>query len=67
MKKFLLLTLAAMPLLAGCAIELGGGTKSTVQKPTVGQQLVDLQHARESGAISEAEFQSQKTKVLESR
>jgi hypothetical protein len=30
----------------------------------VGQQLVDLQRAKETGAITEAEYQSQKTKLL---
>ena len=58
---------AAMLLTAGCAIELGGGTKTTSQKPTTGQQLVDLQKARDSGAITDAEYQAQKAKVLDGK
>ena len=35
--------------------------------PTIGQQLVDLQKAKEAGAITEAEYQSQKAKLLGSK
>jgi len=35
--------------------------------PTIGQQLIDLQKAKDAGAITEAEFQAQKTKLLESK
>ena len=35
--------------------------------PTLGQQLIDLQKARDSGAITEAEYESQKAKLLESK
>jgi len=31
---------------------------------TVGQQLVDLQKAKDTGAITDAEYQAQKTKIL---
>jgi hypothetical protein len=55
----------AMILLSGCiGLSLGGGTKTVQEKATVGQQLMDLQRARDSGAITEAEYQAQKTKVL---
>ena len=54
-----------MTLLTGCLnLQLGGGSKNDIQKPTVGQQLVDLQKAKDSGAISDAEYQSEKAKVL---
>ncbi len=36
-----------------------------VANPTVGQQLLDLQKAKDSGIITDAEYQTQKTKVLE--
>jgi len=33
-------------------------------KPTTGQQLIDLKSARDAGAITDAEYQTQKAKVL---
>ena len=37
---------------------------STVHHPTVGQQLVDLKRALEQGAMSEAEYEVERFKVL---
>jgi hypothetical protein len=68
MKKLLVPILAglcAVMLFSGCAIELGHSSRSTVEKPTLGQQLVDLQKAKDSGAITDAEFQAQKAKLLQ--
>ena len=57
-----------MTLLTGClAIKLGGGSTNKAESPTVGQQLIDLQHAKDAGAISDAEYQTQKTKILGNR
>jgi hypothetical protein len=74
MKKSFIPTLAivsATLLLTGClgGFSLGGGTKSTtiIQKPTTGQQLTDLKKAKDTGALTEAEYQAQKTKVLEGK
>ena len=53
--------LSAIPLLSGCVAAIGNHTPP---EATVGQQLIDLQKAKESGAISEAEYQSERTKVL---
>ncbi|HEY4414234.1 MAG TPA: SHOCT domain-containing protein [Verrucomicrobiae bacterium] len=68
MKKLLppaLMSVTAMMLLTGClAIQLGGGSTSKSQPTTVGQQLVDLQHAKDAGAITDAEYQTQKAKIL---
>ncbi len=68
MKKTIIPMLAgisAMMLLTGClALDIGGGTSTRAQAPTMGQQLVDLQKAKESGAISDAEYQTQKAKLL---
>ena len=71
MKKSLIPTLAvlsAMFLFTGCLgdLKLGGGTKTVVQKPTIGQQLTDLKKAKDAGAITDSEYQAQKTKLLES-
>jgi hypothetical protein len=44
------------------APEAGG---HAVQSPTIGQQLIDLQKAKDAGAITEADYQIQKAKLLE--
>ncbi len=71
MKKLLipiLIGLSTVTLLTGCLnLQLGGGTSSRDQTPTVGQQLMDLQRARDTGAITDAEFQTQKAKLLHNK
>lgn len=70
MKKLFLptvISLASMTLLTGClAIQLGGGTTNKPQpvSPSVGQQLVDLQHAKDAGALTDAEYQTMKARIL---
>ena len=68
MKKLIvpaLIGLAATTLLTGCLnLQLGGGTTQRSAAPTVGQQLIDLQKAKDSGAISDAEYQAQKARIL---
>ena len=60
-----LIGLSAMTLLGGCLnLQLGGGTTSKPQTATVGQQLIDLQHAKDGGVITDAEYQTQKAKLL---
>jgi phosphate/sulfate permease len=60
-----LLGLSATTLLTGCVgLSIGGGTTSKPVTATVGQQLVDLQKAKDAGAITDAEYQAQKTKIL---
>jgi len=57
-----------MLLLSGClALQVGGGDKKEPQKATLGQQLLDLKAAKDSGAITEAEYQSQKAKMLNNK
>ena len=56
--------LLATALLSGCETHLGGGTTNRIEQPTVGQQLIDLQRAKEAGAINDAEYQAQKAKLL---
>jgi hypothetical protein len=57
--------LGALPLLVllGGCIVVGAHPQAHVN-PTVGQQLIDLQKARDSGAISEPEYENQKAKLL---
>ena len=70
MKKILIcsfIALASTTLLTGClGLALGTGDKSTTvkQEPTVGQQLVDLQKAKTSGALTDEEYQTEKAKIL---
>lgn len=68
MKKLLvpaLTGLAAMTLFTGCLnLQLGGGTTTRPQMATVGQQLIDLQKAKEAGVITDAEYQAQKARIL---
>jgi len=68
MKKLfipLLTGLWAVMLCSGCmAIQLGGGTTNRAENPTVGQQLIDLQKAKDAGIITDAEYQTQKAKLL---
>lgn len=65
MLKQILLALAVGVLslsLAGC----GSSTNTTVEtKQTKGQQLIDLQEAYESGAISKEEYEELKERVLD--
>ena len=64
--KIALLT-AGVCLLAGTGcfnLSLGGGSKTQTQPSTIGQQLIDLQKAKDSGAINEAEYNQQRAKIL---
>jgi hypothetical protein len=64
----LLAGLLAMTLLTGCLeLHLGGGATSNVQSPTLGQQLIDLQKAKDAEAISDQDYQAQKSKLLNSK
>ncbi len=65
MKKLLLSALGPL-LVAGCVgLHVGGGPKTVQEeKPTVGQQLIDLQKARDSGAITPQEYEAQKAKLM---
>ena len=59
------IALSTMVLLTGClALQVGGGDKQEDRNATVGQQLVDLKAAHDSGAITDAEYEAQKAKVL---
>jgi Short C-terminal domain len=59
------LPIVSAPLLSGCG---GGGAESStaIHNTTVskGQALIDLKNARDSGAISEAEYQRERQKIL---
>jgi len=66
MKKLIIPTVVALSfvvLLNGC-IAIGTGPKSQQTNATLGQQLIDLQTAKTTGAITDAEYQAQKAKLL---
>lgn len=80
MKKAIIPLLAgavAVTLFTGCLnLRLGGGSRSETTNPeqraspgtvapTLGQQLIDLQKAREAGAISDQEYQEQRAGLLQ--
>jgi outer membrane lipopolysaccharide assembly protein LptE/RlpB len=70
MKKLLisiLMVSLATTFLTGCAWQVGGDKKVTTMAPTTGQQLIDLQKAKDSGAITDSEYQAQKAKLLGSK
>jgi Trk-type K+ transport system membrane component len=67
MKKLLISSLLLVSLLAissGCSWSVGGGHKTVTMQPTTGQQLIDLQKAKDSGAITDSEYQAEKAKLL---
>ena len=49
----------------GCGVKLGSDTQQSV-KPTLGQELMKLKEAKDSGAISEQEFLELKEKLKKS-
>lgn len=58
----LLLLLVVTLALSGCVASIGNsGHRGNA---TLGQQLIDLQKAKESGAITESEYQVQKARLL---
>ena len=65
-KKTLLLALCGI-LLFGFAACGGGGAdvRSEITTTTVGQQLIDLKKALDSGAMTQQEYEQQRKKILE--
>jgi hypothetical protein len=63
----LLAAVSAMIILTSCVAVVGDKPTWLSPRPTtptLGQQLSDLQKARDDGAISEADFEAQKAKLL---
>lgn len=56
--------------MAGCVFAPGDSTDwdpgSFHGEPTIGQQLIDLDRARDEGVISDAEFERTKQDILDS-
>ncbi len=69
MKKLMISTvigLASILLFGGCVAAIGNSPgKSARTSTTLGQELIDLQRAKDAGALSEAEYQAERTRLLE--
>ena len=59
-----LVALSALLCLTGCVAAIGN-RDAQLSGGTLGQQLIDLQKAKEAGAITELEYQTQKARLLE--
>ena len=58
-----LLAISVLIVSAGCVAAIGNREPAR-SSATLGQQLIDLQKARESGALTDAEYQEQRAKFL---
>lgn len=61
-----LLALASLLTLSGCIAAIGNETPPA-SNATLGQQLIDLQKARDTGVITEAEYQTQRARFLDKK
>ena len=67
MKSFLtsaFLSLTCLCLVTGCVAAIGNRGPHGDSSATLGQQLLDLKKAKDAGALTDAEYQQQKTKLL---
>lgn len=53
--------ISVMSLLPGCIAVM------KEESPTLGQQLIDLKNAKDIGAITNAQYQAQKTKLIDKK
>ncbi len=69
MKKFIAITLAVLLISAVGLTSCGGGANTDISQSdqTLGQELIDLQKAHESGAITEKEYKAAKKKLLKKK
>ncbi len=59
-------TALSLGILSGCAWSIGGKKEGEPSlRPTVGQELIELKKAKDQGAITEEEYEQQKTRILE--
>ena len=67
MKKFIAIVLIMiLPATLSSCIAIGSGGGKAHNHPTVGQQLIDLQKARDDGAITQQEYEELKDKLKNS-
>ena len=65
MKKALLMILIIICFVvpSGC-VGVQGGTEQVQSQQTVGQELIDLKRAKDSGAITEEEYEKLKKNII---
>lgn len=51
--------------LGGCGWSVGASSSEVVQKPTVGQSLIDLKKAHDTGAIDNAEYTKRRKEIID--
>lgn len=62
------LALCLMLLTSGClSISIGDGSRSSGEKPTTADQLNDLKRARDDGAITQEQYDTQRAKLLQGK
>lgn len=61
------LFLASTLLLSGCVAAIGNRGERAQRNATLGQELIDLQKAKEAGVLSEAEYQVQRARLLDAK
>ena len=59
--------LAGMLLVNGCVAAIGNRDGRHSGNVSIGQQLVDLKKAKDAGALTDAEYESEKAKLLQSK
>ncbi len=65
---FAAIGLLVATVLSGCAWSVGGSKRDSAvnaPQPTKGQELLDLQKAKDQGAITEEEYQAQRQRILD--
>lgn len=53
--------------LTGCVVALGNQVPEEKARPTLGKQLTDLKQARDSGALTEEEYQAAKKRLMDTK
>jgi hypothetical protein len=56
------LVIAVLTTMTSC-LAIGTGGKKVDDRPTLGQELLDLQKAKEAGAVSQEEYEELKEKL----
>ncbi|HLF93466.1 MAG TPA: hypothetical protein VJB14_08385 [Planctomycetota bacterium] len=62
--KTILRSLAFLAL-AGCGWSVGSSSDERVQRPTLGQQLIDLKKARDAKAITDADYSTKRQELID--
>lgn len=63
--KSIVAALVAATALSGCAWSIGSRKEGeTSLRPTQGQELIDLKRAHDQGALSDAEYEDARLKLL---